>query len=124
MKKIFFALFAVAMAYQANAQQSLLKPSDPTLLNKLYSPFQVKPIDSSLYGKLFKLQPIEGYNQQKTPLSIADEEVFYSTMPVIKIGIESKMPVAKLNGSGGNYTMLIKKYKVVNPLIKVQPATP
>ena len=123
MKKIFFALFTVAIAYHANAQQLMTKPADSSLL-KLFAPsLKLKPADSSLYGKFFKLPSLDQKTQPNTPLIFADTETFYSTMPLVKVG-GGNMPVAKLGGSGEHYTMLVKGYKVVNPEMKNGVLTP
>jgi hypothetical protein len=123
MKKILFGLFIIAVAYDANAQQQLLtKPTDSSLLRLLNPSCKLKPADSSLNSKFFKLPPIDLKTQPNTSLLFANSETFYSTMPVIKVD-GGRMPVVK-PGSNEHYTMLVKKYKVVNPLLKVQPTIP
>ena len=123
MKKILFVLAIIATAYHSKAQQQFsVKPAD-SLTTKLWSPaFTVKPADSALFKKYFNApQPKPG-----VPLMAMNKpdnaEVFYSTMPVIKVE-GGKMPVVK-PGSGEHYTMLVKKYKVVNPLAKQELVTP
>ena len=51
-------------------------------------------------------------------------DLFYSTMPVLKTGSDDKMPIAKLGKSNMNYTMLVKKIKVVNPFAKATMVNP
>lgn len=123
MKKILFVLLIIALAYNASAQQQLVtKPTDSSLLKLLNPSFKLKPADSSLNSKFFKLPPIDLNTQPNTSLLFASSETFYSTMPVIKVG-GGNMPVVR-PGSGEHYTMLVKKYKVINPLTKAAPVVP
>jgi hypothetical protein len=125
MKKILFVLAIVATAYHSKAQEQFsVKPAD-SLTSKLWSPaFTVKPTDSALFKKYFNVPHLT----PGTPLIAMNKpdngEVFYSTMPVVKIGSVDKMKVVKPNGSKENYTMLVKKIKVVNPLVKKFTVTP
>lgn len=125
MKKIFFVLVIIALAYHSNAQQQLfVRPLDSSGF-KLQSPFfNVKPGDSALYKKYFnpgQLTPLSNLNNLIKPINV---EPFASTMPVIKLSSEDRMPIAKLGEGNTHYTMLVKKLKVIDPLLKQQLVTP
>ena len=126
MKKVFFVLVIIAFAYQSKAQQQFfVKPAD-SLTTKLWSPFfSVKPPDSGLYKKYFntplQLNPLTNPKSLIKPLT---EEPFASAMPVIKLSSEDRMPIAKLGEGNTHYTMLVKKLKVVDPLMKQELVTP
>jgi hypothetical protein len=51
-------------------------------------------------------------------------EVFFSRIPVAKIGSDDRMPIAKLGDPNIKYTMLVKRIKVVDPLAKTSVANP
>jgi hypothetical protein len=126
MKKILLALAVIATAYQSKAQQQFsVKPAD-SLTTKLWSPaFMVKPADSALFKKYFNAPQINPGTPLIAMNKPADAEVFYSTMPVVKIGSGDKMAIVKPGSSNEKYTMPVKKIKVVNPLVKEQqPVTP
>lgn len=127
MKKTLFVLAIVAIAYHSKAQEQFsVKPAD-SLTSKLWSPaFTVKPTDSAIYKKYFNLPQLKpGTGAPLIAMNKPDNtEVFYSTMPVVKIGSVDKMKVVKPNGPKENYTMAVKKIKVVNPLVKKFTVTP
>jgi hypothetical protein len=127
MKKILFVLAIVATAYHSKAQEQFsVKPAD-SLTSKLWSPaFTIKPTDSAIYKKYFNLPQLKpGTGAPLIAMNKPDNtEVFYSTMPVVKIGSVDKMKVVKPNSSHEKYTMPVKKIKVVNPLEKKELITP
>jgi hypothetical protein len=123
MKKILLIVLMVACAYQLKAQQLQLKPLDSALLKSPQLFQNLKPNDDALLKNYFKVQPNQSLKDLALLTQSGNTEIFYSTMPVLKIaGKADNMAVIKPQ-SNEHYTMLIKKIKVVDPL-KQPMATP
>jgi hypothetical protein len=124
MKRILLALIIVSAASQLKAQQLFTKPADSVSLFK--SPkslpnFQLA--DSSLFKKF---EPLAKSNQLATIPSIdGTSEIFYSRMPVARIGGNmDNMSIIKPAEPNMHYPLLIKKMKVADPLSTVKPVNP
>jgi len=125
MKKLLIATVVVCCSVQLKAQQLFSKPGESPLSGHSKTFPDLKSNDSILAKKYFSLPKTE-------PLALLAQlsknnnntEVFYSRMPVAKIGGASKMPTVKPGDSNMNYTMLVKKYKVVDPLAAKEVVTP
>lgn len=124
MKKTLLILFVVAIATQVKAQQLTFKPADSTLVKSLNIYPNLKMSDSSLFKKYLETPNLNSLAFVNTLKENTNAGTFYSTMPVAKMGSNDKMPIAKLESGGINYTMPIKKITVVNPLAKKMPVTP
>ena len=101
MKKIAVFLLLIAASTQLKAQQLLQTQPNLKLNNGLQNAFKPKtdPLPQTLLT-----QPMA-----------ANTAMVYSCMPVAKVSSTDKMPIAPLGKNGVNYTMLIKKEKVINP---------
>ena len=108
MKKIAVFLLLIAASTQLKAQ-SLQTTLDLKLNDGLQSAF--KP-STPLTPQQMLTQPTQTAN---------NETIFYSTMPVVKISGIDHMPILQPGKDGVNYTMLVKKEKVINPA--EQPST-
>ena len=108
MKKITVFLLLIAASTQLKAQ-SLKTTPDLKLDDGLQNAF--KPA-TPLTPQQMLMQPAQTAN---------NETLFYSTMPVVKVSGVDYMPIIKPGKDGVNYTMLIKKEKVINPA--EQPST-
>lgn len=125
MKKLLIAVVVICCSVQLKAQQLFSKPGESPLsgLSKTFP--DLKSNDSILAKKSFSLPKTE-------PLALlaqlsknnSNTELFYSRTPVVKIDGGSKMPTVKPGDSNMNYTMLVKKYKVVDPLAAKEAVTP
>jgi len=124
MKKTLLILFIMAAALQLSAQQLTLKPTDSAFFKSPKSFPNLKLSDSALFKKYLQTPNLNSLVFANTLKEKVNANAFYSTMPVVKMGSNDKMPVAKLGDGSMNYTMLIKKITVVNPLEKQKPATP
>lgn len=124
MKKTLLILFVVAIAAQVKAQQMTFKPGDSTLVKSLKIYPNLKMSDSSQFKKYLQTPNLNSLVFANTLKEKINADAFYSTMPVAKMVSNDKMPVAKLGDKSTNYTMLIKKLTVVNPLEKPKPVTP
>jgi len=120
MKKILFTVIVTAGAFQLKAQQKF--NSVDSMLFKAPKNFdQFKLSDSSLF---------KNFNPQQNQLTVLSNpnkvnvEPFYSRMPEVKLSSEDRMPIAKLGESNTHYTMLIKRVKVVDPILTVKPNNP
>ena len=122
MKKMLLFMLIIAASTQLKAQELTLKPVDSLLLKspKSNSLNQFKLDDSNLFKNM---QPLDKAGQlaliQRMKSNEIIKEPFYSRMPIAKTGSNvDRMPVAKL-GTDPNihYTMLIKKVKIVDPLL-------
>jgi hypothetical protein len=124
MKKILLLLFMIAVVSHLKAQQLTTKPSDSLLFkapkNMVLQQFKLN--DSNLL-KNFQNLPKSQQLEMLPGLNNNNSELFYSNMPVAKVGGNiDNMPIAK---TGGNIDrMPIKSIKVI-PLTNSQPlATP
>ncbi|HZX59326.1 MAG TPA: hypothetical protein VFE54_11395 [Mucilaginibacter sp.] len=119
MKKILFTVIIIAGAFQLKAQQKF-GTIDSMLLKAPKNLDQFKLSDSSLFRN-FNLPK---QNQLALLNNLRDDknaEIFYSMMPVLKIGGRNdKMAIIKPQ-SNEHYTMLIKRIKVVDPFATVKP---
>ena len=104
MKKIAVFLLLIAASTQLKAQQLLQTQPNLKLNNGLQNAFKPKadPLPQTLL------------TQPKSGLA-ANTAIIYSCMPVAKVSSTDKMLIAPLGKNGVNYTMLIKKEKVINP---------
>ena len=109
MKKIAVLLLLIAASTQLKAQNLKTIP-DLKLNDGLQNAF--KPA-TPLTPQQMLTQSIQTAN---------NETVFYSNMPVVKLSSIDHMPILKPGKDGVNYTMLVKKEKVINPA--EQPLTP
>jgi hypothetical protein len=120
MKKILLPLFMIAIVSQLKAQQLTIKPSDSLLFkapkNMMLQQFKLN--DSNLL-KNFQNLPKSQQLAMLPGLSNSRTELFYSNMPVAKVGGNiDNMPIAKI---GGNIDrMPVKSIKVI-PLTNSQP---
>jgi hypothetical protein len=103
MKKIVVFLLLIAASTQLKAQQLLQAQPNLKLNDGLQNPF--KPA-TPLTPQQMLAQPTQTAN---------NETIFYSTMPIVKVSSVDHMPILQLGKDGVNYTMLIKKEKVINP---------
>jgi hypothetical protein len=103
MKKIVVFLLLIAASIQLKAQQLLQAQPNLKLNDGLQNPF--KPA-TPLTSQQMLAQP---------PQTANNETIFYSTMPIVKVSSVDHMPILQLGKNGVNYTMLIKKEKVINP---------
>ena len=124
MKRVFFVLIITAIASQLKAQQLTFKPADSALLKGLKESPAFRLTDSSLLKGYLNAPDKNTLALLNTLKDQKNTEIFYSTMPVVKMGSRDKMPVVKPGDSNMNYFMPVKKIKVVDPLKKEQPATP
>ena len=108
MKKIAVFLLLIAASTQLKAQ-SLQTTLDLKLNDGLQSAF--KP-STPLTPQQMLTQPTQTAN---------NENIFYSTMPIVKVLGIDHMPILQPGKDGVNYTMLVKKEKVINPA--EQPST-
>ena len=125
MKELLIATVVVCCSAQLKAQQLFSKPGESRLsdLSKTFP--NSKSNDSIMAKKYFSLPKTE-------PLALlaqlsknnSNTQVFYSRMPVAKIDGGSKMPTVKPGDSNMNYTMQVKKYKVIDPLAAKEAVTP
>jgi hypothetical protein len=104
MKKIAVFLLLIAASTQLKAQQLLQTQPNLKLNNGLQNAFKPKadPLPQMLL------------TQPRADLSTNTATV-YSYMPISKTSSNDKMPIAPLGKQGINYTMLIKKEKIINP---------
>ncbi|SDF67398.1 hypothetical protein SAMN05216464_1249 [Mucilaginibacter pineti] len=108
MKKISLLIILAACIGQLKAQIVVV----PKLGNKTpEKSYQLKP-DSSLSKFIPGIQDnvINGLFDNSI-----SKETIYSKMPVIGVSSLDRMPIAKLGEHGMHYTMLIKKYDIINP---------
>jgi len=124
MKKILLILLIVVGATQLKAQQSLVKPLDSALLKSPQLFQNLKPHDDAFLKQQFNKQPLQSLKDLGALTQTVDVVPFASTMPVAKLTSPEKMPIAKLGDPNIHYTMLIKKIKVVDPLVKQPVVTP
>ncbi|HTI59097.1 hypothetical protein [Mucilaginibacter sp.] len=124
MKKTLLILFVVAIVTQVKAQQLAFKPADSMLVKSLKIYPSLKMSDSSQFKKYLETPNLNSLAFVNTWKENTDAGTFYSTMPVVKMGSNDKMPIAKLESGGINHTMPIKKITVVDPLAKKMPVTP
>jgi hypothetical protein len=116
MKKILLIVLFIAGAYQLKAQQWQFKPLDSALLKSPQLFQNLKPNDDALLKNYLNTQPMQSLKDLGTLSQPGKTEIFYSTMPVAKIGGSAdKMAIGKPSSSE-HYTMLIKRIKVINPL--------
>jgi hypothetical protein len=121
MKKILFTLIIIAGAFQLKAQQKF-GTVDSMLFKAPKNPDQFKLGDSSLFRNFAPKQ-----NQLALLNNLRDgknTEIFYSTMPVLKIGGRNDNMAIIKPQSNEHYTMLIKRIKVVNPLATTNLTAP
>jgi hypothetical protein len=102
MKKIAILLLLIAAATQLKAQ-SLKSTADLKLNDGLQNAF--KPAIAFTPQQMLT-QPVRPSN---------NETIIYSTMPVVKLSSIDHMPILQPGKNGVNYTMLIKKEKLINP---------
>jgi len=102
MKKITVLLLLIAASTQLKAQ-SLKTIPELKLNDGLQNAF--KPA-TPLTPQQMLMQSTQTAN---------NETIFYSTMPVVKISGIDHMPILQPGKDGVNYTMLVKKIKVINP---------
>ncbi|MBS1528531.1 MAG: hypothetical protein JST19_22990 [Bacteroidetes bacterium] len=123
MKKTLFVLLIVIGACKLQAQQ--LTFTSPDLLFKSPKTFPELKLNDTL---LFKNCPGVTKPGQllalNRPKQDKNEEIVYSTMPVIKSHSDDRMPVIKPGDSNMRYTMLVKRVKVINPLEKQSVLNP
>src|SRR3569833_576695 len=124
MKKSLLILFIVAIASQLKAQQLTLKPTDSLLLKAPLNLQGLKLNDSTLLKSYFNKPDQNTLALLNTLKGQKSSELFYSTMPVAKMGTRDKMPVVKPGDSNMKFNMPVKKVKVINPLEKKMPVTP
>ena len=121
MKKILFTVIILAGASQLKAQQH--SNTIDSMLFKAPKNFnRFKLSDSSLFRNFSPQQ-----NQSTVLNGLRDNknsEVFYSTMPVLKVGGKTDNMAIIKPQSNEHYTMLIKRIKVVDPLSVVKPTNP
>jgi hypothetical protein len=115
MKTILLMLLIIVGSSQLKAQVKApdklqdLKLNDSTLL-KGFSPF----------SKLDRAALIPGLKN-----NCKNTAIFYSTMPVANLNSVDRMGIAKLGDSPINhYSILIKRYKVVDPLAMTRLTNP
>jgi hypothetical protein len=116
MKKFLFLLIIIAGASRAEAQQQTVKPGDPLLFKAPRSFNGFKLNDSTLFKNYFstpKQDPMTLLNSLRTSKT---DEIFYSTMPVVKLESTDNIAIIRPGNSNEHYTMLIKRLKVVDPL--------
>jgi hypothetical protein len=109
MKKIVFFLLLIAASTQLKAQQLLQARPNIKLNDGLQNAF--KPA-TGLTPQQMLTPPTQTAN---------NETIFYSTMPILKASSVDHMPILLPGKDGVNYTMLVKKEKVINPA--EQPST-
>jgi hypothetical protein len=102
MKKITVLLLLIAASTQLKAQ-SLKTIPELKLNDGLQNAF--KPA-TPLTPQQMLMQSTQTAN---------NETIFYSTMPVVKVSGIDHMPILQQGKDGVNYTMLVKKIKVINP---------
>jgi hypothetical protein len=124
MKKVLLIVLILAGASQLKAQQWQLKPSDSALLKSPQLFQHLNPGDSALIKTYFKPQPLQSLKNLGTLTQPGNAELFASRMPVIKLSPEDRMPIARLGDPNTHYTLLVKKIKVVDPLLKQDLVTP
>jgi hypothetical protein len=115
MKKLLLLILVAAGAAQLHAQT--LKPAGPQIFVSPKSLQDLKLNDSTLLKPLAipKSNELLALNLPKAN----EAEIFYSRMPVVKLSGLDKMPVVKPGNM--SYPILIKRIKVVDPLLKPQP---
>ena len=123
MKKVLLTVLIVAGAFGLKAQQLQLKPLDSGLLKSPQLFKNLKPNDDALLKNYFKAQPVQPLKDLGSLVQV-NVIPFYSAMPVAKLTSPEKMPIAKLGDPNVHYTLLIKKLKVIDPLLKQQLPTP
>ncbi|MHB8206052.1 hypothetical protein [Mucilaginibacter sp.] len=104
MKKIAVFLLLIAASTQLKAQQNLQTTPDLKLNDGLQNAFKPKAYP---LPQILLIQP-------KADLTVKTAMI-YSYMPIAKASSDDKMPIAQLRKDGVNYTMLVKKIKVINP---------
>jgi len=124
MKKVLLTVLIIAGASGLKAQQSQVKPLDSALIKSPQLFPDLKPNDDALLKNYFKAQPIQPLKDLGTLTQTVNAIPFASTMPVAKLTSPEKMPIAKLGDPNVHYTLLIKKLKVIDPLLKQQLPTP
>ncbi len=102
MKKIAFFLLLIAASTQLKAQQMLTQPN--------------LKLNDGLQNAFKPATPLTPQQMLTQPTQTANNEtIFYSVMPIVKVSSIDHMPIFQLGKDGVNYTMLIKKEKVINP---------
>jgi hypothetical protein len=121
MKKLLLLSLLIAGASQLKAQQLTLKPGSIMLFktpNDLRLN-QFKLNDSTLFKSSHALPTVRERLMRKAfKDSITNTDIFYNTMPIARLSSNDRMPVARLGGPDMNYTMLVKRITVINPLAK------
>jgi hypothetical protein len=69
-----------------------------------------------LLKNYLKAQPTQSFKDLGTLTQSSNAEIFYSTMPALKIGGKADNMAIIKPQSNERYTMLIKRIKVVDPL--------
>jgi hypothetical protein len=127
MKKLLVILFVIAGISQLKAQQLNIKPMDPRWFKapNASGSSKLKPADSVLLKGLIALpQADPSALLQSLKANTNNSEIFYSRMPVQKLKVNDNMVAAIPANPNEHYTMLVKKYKVVDPLAAPKLVTP
>ncbi|HJP62618.1 MAG TPA: hypothetical protein VJ844_04210 [Mucilaginibacter sp.] len=124
MKKTLLIMFIVTIASQLKAQQLTLKPTDSLLLKSPLNLQGLKLNDSTQLKNYFNKSDQNTLALLNTLKGQKSSELFYSTMPVAKMGTRDKMSVVKPGDSNMKFNMPVKKVTVIDPLAKKMPATP